>query len=364
MWKKTFFWRLANKATNTSFLDCRRGHTPEYIYVDSGQSRGEEVAPTMGKPGETLPLQAHDEFLESRQESCSPSQTNIYKQSDDDDREQHLFSPIPFVRSCRSGNSSSSCSRQPWLSIATSFSGAGDDPMDSDEDFIDSPSDHYASLNTPRNSPTNGEVKRYHSCISWLALTAGAGLAILCAAVFWGGNGGNVGPQKTAGTEQMNTYQKMNDPLQVTPPPPPPPPSSTAASKDTGIDDTKDEASEDIDDSKDAYDKNNQVSNVIEERFQTKLVPPLSELVVGNEIRGNVDWMIDFAIIGNPKCGTTFLMVRLISLLGSKVIHIFIGSTFFISHDLHNKSPTLIPSFSTGSLALTILMCTMARCVL
>ena len=57
-------------------------------------------------------------------------------------------------------------------------------------------------------------------------------------------------------------------------------------------------------------DKNKQVSTVIEERFQAKQVPPLSELVVGDEIRGKVDWMVDFAIIGNPKCGTTFLMVR------------------------------------------------------
>ena len=38
-------------------------------------------------------------------------------------------------------------------------------------------------------------------------------------------------------------------------------------------------------------------------------VPPLSELVQEEEVHGDISWMVDFAIIGNPKCGTTFLMV-------------------------------------------------------
>eukprot|EP00562_Extubocellulus_spinifer_P004880 CAMPEP_0178531714 /NCGR_PEP_ID=MMETSP0696-20121128/33580_1 /TAXON_ID=265572 /ORGANISM="Extubocellulus spinifer, Strain CCMP396" /LENGTH=505 /DNA_ID=CAMNT_0020163647 /DNA_START=78 /DNA_END=1595 /DNA_ORIENTATION=+ len=37
-------------------------------------------------------------------------------------------------------------------------------------------------------------------------------------------------------------------------------------------------------------------------------VPPLSELVQEEEVHGDISWMVDFAIIGNPKCGTTFLM--------------------------------------------------------
>lgn len=261
-------------------------HEP-FASKDSSQRQDEEGPIAMGKPGEILPLQANDEFLESRQESSSPSETNRQHNSshDDEDREQQLYSPIPFVRS------STSCSRnrQPQLSITTSVSGASEDGMDSDEDFIDSPSYQYTSLSTPRNSPTNSGQKRSRSCMPWLALAAGAGVAILGTAAFLGGNGGNVGPLTTAGIGQMNKHQhKMNDPLKE-----------------------KDEAFEDTNnDMKDTYDKSKQVSTVIEEGFQSKHVPPLSELVVGDEIRGKVDWMVDFAIIGNPKCGTTFLMVR------------------------------------------------------
>ena len=38
-------------------------------------------------------------------------------------------------------------------------------------------------------------------------------------------------------------------------------------------------------------------------------IPPLAELVENEEVKGDISWMVDFAIIGNPKCGTTFLMV-------------------------------------------------------
>jgi len=37
-------------------------------------------------------------------------------------------------------------------------------------------------------------------------------------------------------------------------------------------------------------------------------VPPLSELVNGNHIRGDVSWMLNFSIVDYPKAGTTFLM--------------------------------------------------------
>jgi hypothetical protein len=123
-------------------------------------------------------------------------------------------------------------------------------------------------------------------------------------------------------------------------------PLKTAVSKDSISDDEEDEALEEYTD----------------EQFQTKrVVPPLSELVVGDEIRGNVDWMIDFAIIGNPKCGTTFLMVRsLLMEFGAKKI-------YFSSYlTIRSVCPLLliISFFSIGSLAVTIRMCTTARSVL
>jgi len=266
----------------------------QYASGDSSSSVG-EGARSMTKPGETLPLQEHDEFSESRQESSSPTTSNCHSYpsdtNHDEDREQQLFAPIPFVRS------STSCSRNrlSQLSVTTSVSGAADDDMDSDEDFIDSPSYHYASLTTPRNSPTNGNssgLKRSRSCMSWLALAAGTGVAVLGAAVFWGGSVGN-------------------DPLKVVIPSSAsaePVSSETAVSKDSISDDEEDEEYEYTDVRKYNSDNDKHVFEVIEQGIQTKHVPPLSELVVGDEIRGNVEWMVDFAIIGNPKCGTTFLM--------------------------------------------------------
>ena len=37
-------------------------------------------------------------------------------------------------------------------------------------------------------------------------------------------------------------------------------------------------------------------------------IPPLSDLLRGDDIRGNVSWMLDFSIADYPKAGTTFLM--------------------------------------------------------
>lgn len=50
---------------------------------------------------------------------------------------------------------------------------------------------------------------------------------------------------------------------------------------------------------------------IVDIRAGPEHVPQLSQLVdeKGN-IKGDVGWIVDFAIIGNPKCGTTFLMVR------------------------------------------------------
>ena len=270
----------------------------QYASADSSSSGGEGPTTTMTKQGETLPLQAYDEFSESRHESSSSAQsqptTNCHSSypsdtHDGEDREQQLFAPIPFVRSSTSC-SSSSRNRLSQLSVNTFASGVATEDMDRDEDIIDSPSYHYASLSTPRNSPTNGNSsgqKRSRSSMPWLALAAGAGVAVLGAAAFWSDSIGNAGPLLT------------------------------------------------------------------DEQFQTKQVPPLSELVVGDEIRGNVDWMIDFAIIGNPKCGTTFLMVRSLltkfgafgcrsAVMSVKILH------FIISYNSIGLSPSylLYPSLA------------------
>ena len=289
----------------------------QYSSVDSNSSGGERTTTTMTKQGETLPLQAYDEFSESRHESSTSAQsqptTNCHSSypsdtHDDEDREQQLFAPIPFVRS---STSCSSRNRLSQLSVNTFASGVATEDMDRDEDIIDSPSYHYASLSTPRNSPTNGNspgLKRSRSSMPWLALAAGAGVAVLGAAAFWSDSVGNAGPLLTTpnGTKQMN----KNDPLKIN-------------------DDEEDEAHEEYTD----------------EQFQSKQVPPLSELVVGDEIRGNVDWMIDFAIIGNPKCGTTFLMVRsLLMEFGAKIFYF----SFIISYNSIGLPPSslLYPSLA------------------
>eukprot|EP00977_Amphora_coffeiformis_P010974 scaffold2614_cov132-Amphora_coffeaeformis.AAC.1 len=39
--------------------------------------------------------------------------------------------------------------------------------------------------------------------------------------------------------------------------------------------------------------------------------PPLSEIVNGRNVIGNVSWLLDFAVVGFPKCGTTSIMRHL-----------------------------------------------------
>jgi len=39
--------------------------------------------------------------------------------------------------------------------------------------------------------------------------------------------------------------------------------------------------------------------------------PPLSEIVKGRDVIGNVSWLLDFAVVGFPKCGTTSIMRHL-----------------------------------------------------
>ena len=40
-------------------------------------------------------------------------------------------------------------------------------------------------------------------------------------------------------------------------------------------------------------------------------MPPLSDIVHGRDVIGNVSWLLDFAIVGFPKCGTTSIMRHL-----------------------------------------------------
>ena len=55
--------------------------------------------------------------------------------------------------------------------------------------------------------------------------------------------------------------------------------------------------------------KNEEVLDIQAAKAAMPSVPALSELMVAENIKGDISWMMDFAIIGNPKCGTTFLMV-------------------------------------------------------
>lgn len=42
------------------------------------------------------------------------------------------------------------------------------------------------------------------------------------------------------------------------------------------------------------------------------LRPPLDSLVQGRNITGDVSWLLDFSIVGFPKCGTSTLMFNLL----------------------------------------------------
>lgn len=39
-----------------------------------------------------------------------------------------------------------------------------------------------------------------------------------------------------------------------------------------------------------------------------KECPPISKFVKGYKVRGNVEWLLDFAVVGSAKCGTSFLL--------------------------------------------------------
>lgn len=39
-----------------------------------------------------------------------------------------------------------------------------------------------------------------------------------------------------------------------------------------------------------------------------KECPPISKFVKGYKVRGNLEWLLDFAVVGSAKCGTSFLL--------------------------------------------------------
>ena len=61
--------------------------------------------------------------------------------------------------------------------------------------------------------------------------------------------------------------------------------------------------------SKDGFDDN---VDVDVERYcrdkSRKECPPISKFVKGYKVRGNVEWLLDFAVVGSAKCGTSFLL--------------------------------------------------------
>ena len=61
--------------------------------------------------------------------------------------------------------------------------------------------------------------------------------------------------------------------------------------------------------SKDGFDDNVDVD--VERYCQNKSrkeCPPISKFVRGYKVRGNVEWLLDFSIVGSAKCGTSFLL--------------------------------------------------------
>lgn len=66
------------------------------------------------------------------------------------------------------------------------------------------------------------------------------------------------------------------------------------------------------------------------------IVPPLSALVKGDDVVGDVTWLLDFAIVGFPKCGTTTISRNLES-----VASLLVGERFDL---VTNKTADLVES--------------------
>ena len=97
------------------------------------------------------------------------------------------------------------------------------------------------------------------------------------------------------------------------------------------------------------------LGSYIENAYLPAEVPPLSDLVKDEKIVGDISGLVDFAIIGNPKCGTTFLMVSCAAFQSFLTTELFPGLALieFLSNLLVN-SPALIanPAFYPSPTAL------------
>mmetsp|Transcript_27741 Transcript_27741/g.60803 ORF Transcript_27741/g.60803 Transcript_27741/m.60803 type:complete len:599 (+) Transcript_27741:101-1897(+) len=290
---------------------------------------------------EALPLYAHDEFIEASSSS-----------------------PICLSRvgsEVSSSSQRSARSRSSVLDCDDSNADASGGSTSTD-DFIDSPryvsigSPRYASNSSSSNSSSSSGVRR--SRTGWLALATSAGVlvAVVGAAALLlalsssnqqqrdagksiaspadlvpkiGGSGGggssavgNMSKRFRGQRLQQQQRQQQSfglpekayyDPLGM---------ASVDASfddSDDSHDDTDSRESESLDtleeEFKEALEEHKKETskgaddnNDPQATTHVESVPPLSELIHEEEIQGDVSWMLDFAIIGNPKCGTTFLM--------------------------------------------------------
>lgn len=272
---------------------------------------------------EALPLYAHDEFIEASSSPICLSRVGSEVSSSSQ-------------RSARSRSPISDCDD----------SNAGASGM-SNDDFIDSP--RYVSVSSPLYSSNSSSGGR-RSRAGWLALATCAGVAVVGAAALLALSSSNrqqqdtservaspadlvpkIGSNSAVGSisnrfrgkrsqQQQRQQQSFGlpekayyDPLGM-------------ASEDASFDDSDDSHD-------DADGRESESLDTLEEEFKEALaehkketskgaddndlqatthvesVPPLSELIHEEKIQGDVSWMLDFAIIGNPKCGTTFLMV-------------------------------------------------------
>jgi len=83
-----------------------------------------------------------------------------------------------------------------------------------------------------------------------------------------------------------------------------------------------------------------------EEPHQNQPRPPLDSLVQGWNMTGDVSWLLDFAIVGFPKCGTSSLMIHLknhsqIDIFTDERCDLAYNKQVLLSKDLYNQlSPT------------------------
>jgi hypothetical protein len=72
----------------------------------------------------------------------------------------------------------------------------------------------------------------------------------------------------------------------------------------------------------------------IPDNIEPKPRPPLSSMVQGWNITGDVSWLLQFSVIGFPKCGTSTLMHHL---RDHPEIHMFAHERCELSHNQHAR---------------------------